>query len=105
MVKKKPTPESTLPDRDDGELPLWGSLDPFPRKSEEIASILGLLRNIPLVEDLEPLRTAALDAEGDRRQESAKAALTLARRQLAEEPDVVTADAACNWLWLAAHCD
>jgi len=102
MVKKKSTPESILPDRD-GELPLWASLDPFPRRSEEIHGILGLLRDIPLAEDLEPLRTAALDTDGDCRQESAKAALTLARRQLADDPDVVTADAACNWLWLAAH--
>jgi len=104
MVKKKSMPES--PDRDDdGELPLWASLDPFPHRSEEIHGILELLRDIPLVADLEPLRTAALDNDGERRRESAKAALTLARRQMEEEPDVVAADAACNWLWLAGHRD
>jgi hypothetical protein len=105
MVKKKSAPESIDPDRDDGELPLWARLDPLPRRSEESESILEFLRNIPLAEDLEPLRTTVLDADGERRPESAKAALTLARRQLAEEPDVVAADAAYSWLWLAAHRD
>lgn len=105
MVKIKPTPESTLPDRDDGEPPLWATLDPFPRRREEIESILGMLRDMPLAEELEPLRAEALDADVDRRQESARAALALARRLLSEEPDVVAADGAYSWLWLAAHRD
>ncbi|MDX9861228.1 MAG: AAA family ATPase [Rhodospirillales bacterium] len=104
MAKKKQVSDGAATNDEEG-LPLWAKLDPFPRRSEEIESILVLLRNMLLAEELEPLRTEALDADVDRRRESARAALALARRLLAEEPDVVVADAAYGWVWLAAHRD
>jgi len=105
MARKQPAPQSALQDGNDSGLPLWARLDPFPRRSDEIESILGLLGSMPLAEELEPLRTGALDADVDRRRESARAALALARRLLSEEPDVAAADAAYSWVWLAAHRD
>ncbi|MDX9861470.1 MAG: AAA family ATPase [Rhodospirillales bacterium] len=105
MVRKKSTPQSALQDGDEDELPLWARLDPFPRHSEEIENILGVLRNMSLTEELEPLRATALNGDVDRRQESARAALALARGLLSEEPDVIAADAAYSWVWLAAHRD
>lgn len=86
---------------------LWFTLEP-PKSRDDAAAdaIVTHLRTATVAEDLEPLRAIALDGDGTRRRESARAALALARRLLGEDPEDFiddTADTAHAWLWLAAH--
>lgn len=90
------------PDDDPSEL--WAILEP-PRSRDDAAAdrIIALLRTVPVAEDLEPLRTLALDGDPKRRLESGRAALALARRILATDPEDGIDDTGHSWLWLAAH--
>jgi hypothetical protein len=86
---------------------LWTTLEP-PRARDDPAAdlIIASLRTATVAGDLEPLRALALDGDGTRRLESARAALALARRLLAADTEDAiddTTDTAHAWLWLAAH--
>lgn len=63
MARKSQSPKAATVDGGDEELPLWARLDPLPRRSKEFGSILALLRNMPIAEDLEPLRTVLANSD------------------------------------------
>jgi len=84
------------------DLPLWSSLHPYAHTPADAENVLALLRDLPLESRLEPLRAIALDVTEDRREESARASLALARLSFDENRHFSNSPA-CTWLWWAAQ--